>query len=302
VEPAALELRQVLGRLFERTLWLVPVQLRAPLATTLLRATPRRLRRSVVGRSAPTLRASDALPIADGPLRGARWIPQSGLHACLEGTYEEENQRLLQEHLRHGDVVYDVGANVGFFTLLGSRLVGTGGRVVAFEPFPVALEYLNRHLELNGIDNVTVIEAAVSEAARRASFREDPVITMGRLVEGGDLEVDVVSLDEIYIEGELPPPDLIKIDVEGEELKVLRGASLLLRDREPMILLATHGSVTHRACCELLHDHGYELEELPYETTTPSFDYLGELVATRAGLNRRSSEITSGTRHIASGT
>ena len=168
----------------------------------------------------------------------------------------------------------DVGANVGFFTLLASRLVGPSGRVLSFEPFPGALTYLRRHLELNNVNNATVVAAAVSDVSARVGFRAHENLTMGRLADGGELAVDAG----------LPAPDLIKIDVEGEEAKVLRGAETLLREKRPTLLLATHGSATHAECCVLLGKYAYLVEPLPYEMTTPEFDFLGELAAIPAAV------------------
>jgi FkbM family methyltransferase len=279
VDAPTLRLRHSLGGGFEGALRLLPPPMRAPLARKLLRSVPHGLRLSLAGRAIPALRPQDDLPIVAGPLEGWRWIAASSMHACVEGTYESENQALLVEHVRPGDVVYDVGANAGYFTLLASHLVGPTGRVVAFEPFPAALRYLRRHIELNGVENATVIDSAVSDARGTAHFRAHAEITMGRLADGGELSVDVVRLDDVYANGHAPLPDLIKIDVEGEELKVLRGATAILHHRRPTILLATHGSATHRACCRFLVQRGYKLEQLPYDTTVPEFDFLGEVAA-----------------------
>jgi hypothetical protein len=89
----------------------------------------------------------------------------------------------------------------------------------------------------------------------------------------------IVRLDHLCAAGNVPLPDVIKIDVEGEELKVLRGAARILRDRRPTVLLATHGAATHRACCRFLVQRGYRLEERPHEVTAAEFDFLGELAA-----------------------
>jgi FkbM family methyltransferase len=240
---------------------------------------PPPLRLSLTGRAVPALSADDHLRVVAGPLRGARWLPHSGLHSCLEGTYEHENQELFAQNVGSGDVVFDVGANVGFFTLLASRLVGASGRVVAFEPFPAAKRRLDRHLELNAARNVTVFQAAVSDTVGRARFHAHADITMGRIEDEGELDVEVVRLDDLVQTGRVPAPDLIKIDVEGEEAKVLRGAGELLRTQRPTVLLATHGSAAHAESRSLLVDAGYELEPLPYDTTAPEFDFLGELVA-----------------------
>lgn len=271
-------MREGLRAVGERALGLLPAAWRAPLVRFALRLGPHSVRLSIAGSALPLLRADDWLPVLAGPLAGARWIAASALQSCLEGSYELENQQLLVEWLQPGAVVFDVGANVGFFTLLAARLVGSGGRVIAFEPVPQALASLRRHLELNHLDNVTVIPAAVSAEAGQAHFQQHTDLTMGRLGDQGELEVELVSLDGLL--DELPKPSLLKIDVEGEEVNVLRGASRLLREQRPMLLLATHGSAVHEQCCGLLREAGYELEPLPYELETPEFDFLGELAAT----------------------
>lgn len=110
-------------------------------------------RRSVLGR---VLRAplrlippGTVLPVLQGRLRGARWIVGAGTHGCWLGSYEYGKRRLFERLVRPGQVVWDVGANAGFYTLLASRLVGSTGSVVAIEPLPRNLSYLRRHLELN---------------------------------------------------------------------------------------------------------------------------------------------------------
>jgi FkbM family methyltransferase len=276
---AARPFRRAAGSAFERALRLLPRRARGPVARRLLRAFPPSQRLSLAGRAIPTLCTGDHLPIVAGPLEGAWWVADSGLHACVEGSYESENQRLFLEHVRPGSVVFDIGANAGFFTLLASRLAGSDGLVVAFEPFPAALAHLRRHLELNGVENVRVVAAAVSDAPGSARFHAHAQITMGRLDDAGELAVDVVRLDDLCTDGTLPVPDVLKVDVEGAELQVLRGAETILRTRRPTILLATHGSESDRACRALLERHGYRLEPLPYDTTAPEFDYLGELAA-----------------------
>jgi protein-L-isoaspartate O-methyltransferase len=108
------------------------------------------------------------LPIMQGRLRGYRWIVGSSTHGCWLGSYEREQQRVLERRLASGDVVFDIGSHVGFYTLLASVLVGERGRVVAFEPIPESLRYLDTHLRINAIGNVEVIAAAVSDRAGRA--------------------------------------------------------------------------------------------------------------------------------------
>ncbi len=193
------------------------------------------------------------LPILSGPLAGKRWLSTSGTHGCWLGTYESELQRLLVENLRPGDVLYDVGANVGFFSLLASHLVGTGS-VVAFEPLPANLDLLKKNLALNGVGNVSIVEAAVADTNGTARFALGQSSSQGMLADTG-IEVRLVSLDQL----DLPPPTAMKIDVEGAESRVLAGAAKLLSNYRPLIFLSTHGYLQHEACTAPLEGMGYRL-------------------------------------------
>lgn len=200
--------------------------------------------------------------ILQGPARGNRWVVGAASHGCWLGTYEREKQAIVAALLRPDEVAFDVGANVGLYTLLASRRVGPGGRVVAFEPLPGNLDYLRRHLELNDVRNVEVVAAAVGRAAGRASFLAARSRSMGRLDGGGGLDVEVVRLDSLLESGRVPPPRLVKMDIEGGEVDALLGAEVLLRVHRPIVLLATHGWEKHQECCRLLRAAGYNLRAL----------------------------------------
>jgi FkbM family methyltransferase len=171
-------------------------------------------------------------------------------------------------------VCYDVGANVGFYTLLFSHLVGTGGRVLAFEPFPRNVSLLRRHVELNRCANVTVFDAAVFDHDGTALFEEAPSASMGRLSDRGSFAVECRRLDKVIGEG-FPPPDLIKIDVEGAEGSVLAGAAEILQKYAPLIFLATHGRQQHQDCIALLKRYGYSVRGVAGEAA----DQTDELIA-----------------------
>ncbi len=100
-------------------------------------------------------------PILAGPLRGKKWVVGSSVHGCWFGSYESQKQRLVAEALSPGQVVYDIGANAGLYSLLASVAVGPNGRVFAFEPVKENVLYLERHLALNRISNCFVVRAAV---------------------------------------------------------------------------------------------------------------------------------------------
>ncbi len=200
--------------------------------------------------------------IKQGPLRGKKWIVGASNHGCWLGSYEQDKQLAFAAHVSQGEVLFDVGAHVGFYTLLGSALVGDEGHVFAFEPLPRNLDHLTRHLELNGIHNTTVVRAAVSDKPGAAKFLAGPTPMMGMLASEGELDVELVSLDDLYRQQKIPLPDCIKIDVEGAEAGVLKGAETILREGAPSVFLATHGKEVHKQCLEILHSFGYQCDAL----------------------------------------
>ena len=103
------------------------------------------------------------VPILQGPLRGYRWIVGSGVHGYWLGTYELQKQRAFWESIKPGMVVFDIGAHVGFYTMLASVALGEQGEVIAFQPFPHNVGFLKRHLAINNRRNVRIIEAGVGD-------------------------------------------------------------------------------------------------------------------------------------------
>ncbi len=195
--------------------------------------------------------------IRSGPLQGRRWSPMSGTR-FLRGNFKSEKSEAMARELGEGDVVYDVGAHVGYTAILASGRVGATGLVVAFEPRGLNLRFLRIHMKVNRTENIRVVESAVGERTGRALFDEDRGSGTGRLAEDGRLSVPLVSLDDLVASGELPPPDFIKVDVEGGELVVLQGARSILDRHHPALFLATHGVEVHDACTAILTEAGYE--------------------------------------------
>lgn len=164
------------------------------------------------------------MPILTGAGRGMKWIVGSSDHGCWLGSFEYGKQKLLAGFVKEGDVVWDLGANVGFYSLLSSALAGKNGHVFSFEPSAGNLKFLRRHLQINSISNCTVIEAAVSRKSGIGRFHMDGLATdhLAGESEAGTT-VTTVSLDDLVFSGSILPPSVIKCDIEGAEYEALLG-------------------------------------------------------------------------------
>ncbi len=162
----------------------------------------------------------------------------------LDPSYDADLQRVISDHLPEGGVFMDIGANVGFFTLLAARRVGKGGQVHAFEPEPRTYAALRRNIALNRLTNVTAWQLALSDTAGTATLFPHAGGNSGaaslRPLEnsGPPVAVELDTYDRLAAERGLPVPSLIKIDVEGAETKVIRGMTQLLsQETKPPILM-----------------------------------------------------------------
>jgi FkbM family methyltransferase len=208
------------------------------------------------------------VPILQGRLRGKRWTVGSGLHGYWLGSYELRKQKAIVQRLCRGDVFYDIGAHVGFYSLLAAQIVGQAGHVYSFEPLPRNIAYLEKHIAMNHLEDiVSVYECAISDTNGIARFITggDSLIDsfMGRVKDApGGMEIQTVSLDNLVERETLRPPSVLKIDIEGAEYKALQGANQLITAHMPTIFLATHGSEVHCQCMEYLDRLGYQLQQL----------------------------------------
>ncbi len=196
--------------------------------------------------------------VLSGPLRGSLWVVGSSAHGCWIGWYEQAKAKAFSEAVTSESVVYDIGANVGYYTLIAARLARQG-RVISFEPLPSNVTMIRRHLELNRIGNATVFEVAVSDHPGEGLFQTSLSNSMGRLGKSGDLTVRLVTIDDLIGMKLAPAPAIIKMDIEGAEYAALKGGFKTLESCRPIIFLATHGPSVHRACCKLLSDLDYDL-------------------------------------------
>ncbi|MEW5870516.1 MAG: FkbM family methyltransferase [Chloroflexota bacterium] len=206
--------------------------------------------RGTLNRAAPQGQAQ--VSVAAGELAGARLYLD--LHSEKDywlGTYEPELQQAVLELIRPGMVVYDVGANIGYVSLLLARRVGSGGSVFAFEALPANLERLRANLALNEFAGiVSVVPCAVIDAPRPIQFLVGPSGGMGKAQGSAgrqefgyaqSIQVEGISLDHFVYSAGNPPPQAVKMDIEGGEVLALPGMRRLLLEQRPLILLELHG-------------------------------------------------------------
>jgi FkbM family methyltransferase len=202
-----------------------------------------------------------------------------GRHVYVTGEYEAQTSKVMAALLGPGQVMVDVGANVGYFALLAAHRVGSAGKVFAFEPLPQARAQLVRNVRLNGVGQVTVRAEALCDRAGEAKFYEGPQEHMGisslRPLNGttGRLRVPVGQLDCL-----LPPGqqvNLIKIDVEGAEYLALLGMLGCLQSHRPDLIVEVTDpflrTLGHSAemLCDKLRGLGYRMYAIDHDGLLP---------------------------------
>jgi FkbM family methyltransferase len=159
-----------------------------------------------------------------------------GARIAVKRTYERHVTRVIRSSLKPGAVVIDIGANIGYYTLMSAACVGARGKVIAFEPSSDNCALLKMSLRKNNFDNVLIHSKAVADKNGLASFSMDDsngTISQNREMAHSVL-VATVALDT-YLQDE-PRIDLIKIDIEGAEGLALNGMKRILRQHRPIIL------------------------------------------------------------------
>ncbi|HWJ72454.1 MAG TPA: FkbM family methyltransferase [Kaistia sp.] len=145
----------------------------------------------------------------------------------------------------HGATVFECGGHHGRDCVVLAYMIGEQGRIVTFEPHPDNARIIERNVELNDLTNVTVVNAAVGSATGELHIRDRSNAKVS--LSGGGIRVPVETLDD-WSSANLLYPDFIKIDVEGYEFEVLRGAANIIRDRSPAVLVELH--------CDLAREFG----------------------------------------------
>ena len=170
----------------------------------------------------------------EGPMKGRNFSCVSNEAYFMLGSHRESDlQHLVLQTVKAGDIVYDIGAHVGYTALLFSSLVGENGFVFAFEPSPANYVRLRGNMDDNRVPNVTTIDAAVSDHEGVAFLEErgtQSAIAAGQGAAGtATSKVRTMRLDDFVYRDGHPPPTVVKLDVEGHGGAVLEGMTQVLR-------------------------------------------------------------------------
>jgi FkbM family methyltransferase len=213
-----------------------------------------------------------AVPVLSGRGRGLRVRFGESLLTRALKTVEGRVEEAILGNLGRGQVFHDIGANIGWYSLLAARAVGPEGRVLAFEPSLSNASLAEHNAAVNHFGNITVVCAGLTDEdgwmtfldkgnlegrldkddfdaqAKRRASRDQRIV--------GRTPVPVARLDSWLEQTGEPAPDLVKIDVEGAEVGVLRGMAATLERRRPTVVIELHG--TNAGVADFLDSVGYE--------------------------------------------
>lgn len=249
---------------------------------TFTRALRRRVRK---------LRAGEAWhEITGGPARGLRMLLPVPLELwaaeMVNGSFDDFLYETIgRHHALKGARCWDIGANIGYHTL---ALAAQGAHVVAFEPGKANVERLQLHVDRNPevAQRIKVLPVAVADRDGEVSFKESSDMTgassgshlsdasppLGAAVYAGFDEciVPALTMDTLVQKQGEPPPDIIKLDVEGAEHLVLKGGTEMLARHKPLLLVEVHHICVMLSLTEILLALGYQISVLDRDHASPS--------------------------------
>jgi FkbM family methyltransferase len=182
-----------------------------------------------------------ATSVLSGELRGALIYTQK--LGQFFGNYEGQLQKIIKQRVSSGDIVLDIGANIGFFSLFLSKTVGSKGKVYAFEPIPKTFDICKKNIEINKVRNIFTFQFALSNKCDKVTFRvKGDNYSMASMVwfkndhDVEEIQIETKKLDQIK-EISNKRISFIKIDVEGAEGKVIQGGLNVISQNRPTIYL-----------------------------------------------------------------
>ena len=189
------------------------------------------------------------------------------------GTYEPDLQAAARHYIKSGMTVYDVGANIGYISLIAAKLNGPDGKIFSFEALPANIQRLNENIKLNQLeDRISVQHAAVVDKDGKVTFYMHQSGAMGKAAGSAgreetyqqSIEVNGVALDDFAFNQQQPKPGLVKLDIEGGEGMALAGMPRMLKEVRPIFLIELHGEQAARLVWEQLCANQYSLHQMKH--------------------------------------
>lgn len=200
--------------------------------------------------------------------------PRDSLNLSIDGIYEEYETELVKKEIKRGDVILDLGANIGYYTLIFAKLVGESGKVFAFEPDPDNFALLKKNVENNGYQNVVLINKAISDKTGKLKLYINKEDNKGdhRIHDWHDgresIEIESIKLDD-YFKNYNGKIDFIKMDIQGAEFEAVQGMFHLLNNNQNVKILSEfwpvglkRSGVEPLLYLELLLQKGFKIYEL----------------------------------------
>jgi len=183
------------------------------------------------------------------------------------GTYETDLQQAARKFTRPGMVIYDIGANIGYISMLFAHLSGENGSIYSFEALTENIQRLTHNIQLNHLqDRVHVNACAVVDYTRTVTFMTHSSGAMGKVIgsAGRDehylqkIRVNGLALDDFVFKQKNPAPDVIKMDIEGGEVLAIKGMRRILKESRPVFFIELHGEESAGVVWDSLTGCGYE--------------------------------------------
>ncbi len=199
------------------------------------------------------------LPVMNGKLKGLKLkINKLQRGNVLFNNYEPDKQLAFLTFLKSGEIFFDIGANVGLHSYFVERWI-PDVKIYAFEPLPENVAYIKETVLLNKLKNINLIESAIGAETKQIYFETGTNNFQGKITEKKtSIEVKLITLDEFSYTNNIFP-NFLKIDVEGAEIDVLRGANKLIEEKSPIFLIELHIPEKDILVAKFLLEKGYDI-------------------------------------------
>ena len=223
--------------------------------------------------------------------------PGDSLDLSINGVYGELDTKIIREEIHEGDIVIDVGANIGYYTLIFAQLVGSSGKVFAFEPEPKNFEILKKNIKINNYQNIVAEQKIVSDKSGIVKlFIAEHGIVGHRINQQKSsqkfIEVESIILDNYIKKLNLDSKiNFIKIDVEGSEPKVLEGAKEIMQKSNQLKIFTEFNrefvkkyGIEPKEMIDLLYRNGFKIYLPNYKENKINLTNVNELLTSKETL------------------